>query len=204
MRGTFAVAFAKNDGGDTATAPPDASMQLLPASAGFLSEPSPATAANRSSRRTAQSWKNGRRRGEASSNYDRSDRRPHHRRHRRRWCAGPPQVPSSITTPVSRSAAKSKIRHSRTREGQHASLASRQEQLRWQFRSTCCSPHARSHQLFSGAGPSRCPVAGGRQHYRRPGRARADLTNNGLHPFLSGRSFTLELMQIRRHQTTGL
>lgn len=59
-------------------------------------------------------------------------------------------------------------------------------------------------QCFSGAEPSRCPVAGGQQRYRRPGRAGADLTNNGLHPFLPGRIFTLELMQVRRHQTTGL
>jgi len=67
-----------------------------------------------------------------------------------------------------------------------------------------CSPHAEPDQRFSGAGPSRCPVAGGWQRYRRPGWAGADLTNNGLHPFFSGRSFTLEPMQVHRHQTTGL
>jgi hypothetical protein len=135
--GDFRGAFAKNDGGDTATAPPDASMPLLPASAGFLNRPSAATAASLSSRRTRESGQIGRRRRDASSNCDPVSHAPptidntgvdglmaprkFHLRSRRQ-SARAPHKPKSATR-----------EHGKN---QRASSASRQEQLRWQFRST--------------------------------------------------------------------
>jgi hypothetical protein len=155
-------------------------LQSMPPPTSPWEQPSAATAANRSSRGTPESGQTGRRCrrqiqlrpvrhppptiGGASAD----------------GLMGPSKFRLRSRRPVGGSAAKSKIqplantgtsaREPREPTGITAMAVS----------IDLCSPNSLPDQRFSGAGPSRCPVAGGRRRYRRPGRAGADLTNNSL------------------------